>query len=40
LIAFILAPVILSAVNTFLSQYFAEKYPQFTSVPTDKKLSS
>jgi putative membrane protein len=40
LIAFILAPVILSAVNTFLSQYFAEKYPQFTSVPTDKELSS
>jgi hypothetical protein len=27
-------------VNTFLSQYFAERYPQFTSVPTDKKLSS
>lgn len=40
LIAFILAPVILSFVNTFLSQYFAERYPQLTSVSTDKELSS
>ena len=27
LLAFILGPVILSLVNTFLSQYFAEKFP-------------
>jgi putative membrane protein len=27
-LAFILAPVILSAVNTFLNSYFVEKYPQ------------
>lgn len=27
LLSFILAPVLLSFVNTFLSQYFAEKYP-------------
>ena len=40
LIAFIFAPVILSVANTFLSQYFAERYPQLTSVPTDKELSS
>lgn len=29
LLAFILGPVILSAVNTFLNGYFVEKYPQF-----------
>jgi putative membrane protein len=40
LIAFILAPVILSTANTFLSQYFAEKYPQFNSVSPNKELSS
>ncbi|MDY7013699.1 MAG: phage holin family protein, partial [Cyanobacteriota bacterium] len=28
LLAFILGPVILSAVNTLLSKYFVEKYPQ------------
>jgi putative membrane protein len=30
LIAFFLAPVILSFANTFLNKYFAEKYPQVT----------
>lgn len=30
LIAFILAPVILSVVNTFLNNYFAERYPSLT----------
>lgn len=30
LLAFILAPIILSLVNTFLNNYFAEKYPSFT----------
>lgn len=30
LVAFILAPVILSFINTFLTQYFAEKYPAQT----------
>ncbi len=30
LLAFFLAPVILSFVNTFLSEYFAEKYPKLT----------
>lgn len=30
LLEFILAPVILSAVNTLLSKYFAEKYPQLS----------
>ncbi len=30
LLAFILAPVILSVVNTFLSKYFAEKFPSLT----------
>jgi putative membrane protein len=35
LIAFIVAPVILSSVNTFLSQYFVERYPQLT---TEKKF--
>ena len=30
LLAFILAPVILSLVNTLLTKYFAEKYPQIT----------
>jgi putative membrane protein len=39
LIAFILAPVLLSGVNTVLSQYFGEKYPNLTGVPTDKELS-
>jgi putative membrane protein len=39
LIAFILAPVLLSAVNTFLSQYFAERYPQLNSTSTNKELS-
>ncbi|MGL5133711.1 MAG: phage holin family protein [Planktothrix sp.] len=29
LLAFILGPVILSAVNAFLNGYFVEKYPQF-----------
>lgn len=28
LIAFILGPIVLSFVNTFLSQYFAEKHPE------------
>ena len=28
LIAFIVAPIILSVVNTFLSKYFAEKFPK------------
>ncbi|MGL5878512.1 MAG: phage holin family protein, partial [Xenococcaceae cyanobacterium] len=41
LIAFILSPVILSFVNTFLSQYFAEKYPQLTTTTTtNKELTS
>jgi putative membrane protein len=40
LIAFILSPVILSFVNTFLSQYFAEKYPQLTNTTTNKELTS
>lgn len=31
LLSFIFAPIILSFVNTFLSKYFAEKYPQITS---------
>ncbi|WP_107670823.1 phage holin family protein [Cyanothece sp. BG0011] len=31
LLSFLLAPVILSFVNTFLSEYFAEKYPKLTS---------
>jgi putative membrane protein len=30
LIAFIVAPILLSAVNTFLSKYFAEKLPKLT----------
>ncbi len=30
LLAFILAPVLLSFVNTFLSQYFATKFPSLT----------
>ncbi|HAG82687.1 MAG TPA: hypothetical protein DD379_25070 [Cyanobacteria bacterium UBA11162] len=30
LIAIILGPIILSFVNTFLSNYFGEKYPQMT----------
>lgn len=30
LLAFILAPVLLSLVNTFLSNYFAEKFPSLT----------
>lgn len=30
LLAFILAPVLLSLVNTFLSKYFAEKFPSLT----------
>lgn len=34
LLAFILAPVILSVVNTFLSKYFAEKYPKLTAEET------
>jgi putative membrane protein len=28
LLAFIVAPILLSFVNTFLSQYFAEKFPE------------
>ena len=31
LLSFILGPIILSFVNTFLSKYFAEKFPQITS---------
>ncbi|MDJ0554207.1 MAG: phage holin family protein [Microcoleaceae cyanobacterium MO_207.B10] len=31
LLSFIIGPVILSFVNTFLSKYFAEKFPQLTS---------
>lgn len=31
LIAFILAPVVLSSVNTFINNYFAEKNPALTS---------
>ncbi|MDY7009079.1 MAG: phage holin family protein [Cyanobacteriota bacterium] len=34
LLSFILGPVILSFVNTFLSKYFAEKFPQLTSEET------
>ncbi|MGK7951066.1 MAG: phage holin family protein [Xenococcaceae cyanobacterium] len=30
LLSFILAPVLLSFVNTFLSKYFAEKFPSLT----------
>ena len=30
LLAFIVAPVILSFVNTFISKYFAEKFPSLT----------
>lgn len=30
ILAFILAPVILSFVNTFISKYFAERYPSLT----------
>ena len=33
LIAFLLAPVILSLVNTFLSRYFAERNPEVTIKP-------
>lgn len=39
LIAFILAPVVLSGANTVLSQYFGDKYPAVTGVSTDKELS-
>lgn len=35
LIAFLVAPVILSTANTFLSQYFVERYPQLT---TENKI--
>ncbi len=38
ILAFILAPVILSFVNTFLSKYFAEKYP--TKIGTGSDLSA
>lgn len=34
ILAFVLGPVILSAVNTLLSKYFAEKYPQLTTEKT------
>lgn len=30
LLAFILAPILLSLVNTFLTKYFAEKFPNLT----------
>ena len=30
LVAFLVAPVILSFVNTFINNYFAEKYPKLT----------
>ena len=30
LLAFLLAPIVLSAVNTFLTNYFAEKYPELS----------
>ncbi|HHP7230702.1 MAG TPA: phage holin family protein [Xenococcaceae cyanobacterium] len=30
LLSFILAPVVLSIVNTFLTKYFAERYPELT----------
>ncbi|MBE9118821.1 phage holin family protein [Lusitaniella coriacea LEGE 07157] len=39
LLAFILAPVLLSAVNTLLGNYFGEKYPQLAATdqqPNDK----
>ncbi len=36
LLAFFLAPVILSLVNTLLNKYFAEKYPQITTEEASK----
>lgn len=36
LIAFILAPVFLSAVNTFLNNYFADRYPTLTGTDSKK----
>lgn len=30
LLAFLFAPIVLSAVNTFLTNYFAEKYPELS----------
>jgi putative membrane protein len=36
LVAFILAPIILSFVNTFLNKYLAQKYPQLTDDKTIK----
>lgn len=37
LLAFLVAPVILSFVNTFISNYFAEKYPKLT---TSNKITN
>jgi len=37
LLAFILAPIILSAVNTVLINYFSEKFPQYTNEETTEK---
>lgn len=40
LIAFILGPVVLSFVNTFLSQYFAERNPEIELGSKERKLIS
>lgn len=40
LLAFILAPVILSFVNTLLMNYFSEKYPSIAAKETPKQLES
>jgi putative membrane protein len=40
LIAFILGPVVLSFVNTFLSQYFAERNPEIELRAKDRDLIS
>lgn len=37
LLAFILAPVILSSVNTLIGKYFAERYPQITGADDPSK---
>ncbi|HEY9771171.1 MAG TPA: phage holin family protein [Coleofasciculaceae cyanobacterium] len=37
LLAFLVAPVILSSVNTFISNYFGEKYPKLT---TSNKITN
>lgn len=38
LLAFILAPVILSAVNTFLNNYFGEKFPSIAGAKNAREL--